>query len=363
VLDRLMLLPHLLDRAPATSPLSKRLGRNFGVCPVQPARTPLAEWPAHKVVALHAGGAVEACSGYRDSLVTPLGSFFRRIFYHPLLDTLYRAWNDHRPVVLSPDVVWLTLTGGLARHLQVHASEFRDRLVSHAGQEVLTAQRDDFVAGSPDNDWPAVFAELSEAVRAVIGSAHELIVAEFSTTGPVERAASEVMLMSALRPYFASRVSSRCGIPSITLEGTVADWEMVLQRASGWERFGLGWWLDHLLPVLEQLVAAAKGQVDLSFWQSIFQSSLLCGREHVSGWVCNLFPYLADEGRIEANVSFAGGALHVFGGGLGRVPFAWEYGPRRRRRELEFLGGLVGIRQQRDTLSLRPEIGWAVRHR
>ncbi len=375
MIDKLTLLPGLLRRSAGRS-VAKRPGRSFGVCPVQPARRPLVEWPARRVVALHAGGPVEACSAYRQRLVAPPGNVVRRclapVFYHPLIDTLYRAWRDHRPVVLSPDALWLTLTQGLARHLQVHAGAYRSALVPHAGRRLLDVRRDDFVFGSPNNPWPEVFAEFSAAIRDVAGrDTHELFVADFSTTGPVERAASEAMLLSALQPYFAYRTWMLCGIPSLTLEGTVEDWEKLLQRARGWDRLGLGWWLEHLLPVLEQFVAAARGRVDLSFWQSIFQVDRLCGRDYVGGWVVNLFPYLVHDRPgsgpvVEAN-SFADPwerrfiALHTFGGGPGRVAFTWEDRRWGIRRDMELLGGLVGIRQEPGTLSLRPEIGWAVR--
>jgi hypothetical protein len=48
-------------------------------------------------------------------------------------------------------------------------------------------------------------------------------------------------------------------------------------------------------------------------------------------------------------------------GGLARVPFEWRY--HGDTYAMEFLGGFVGVRQERETLRLRPEIGWAVRER
>jgi hypothetical protein len=48
-----------------------------------------------------------------------------------------------------------------------------------------------------------------------------------------------------------------------------------------------------------------------------------------------------------------------FPSGLARAPFLWKY--LDRRYEMEFLGGFVGVRQEADTLRLRPEIGWAIR--
>jgi uncharacterized protein DUF4419 len=35
---------------------------------------------------------------------------------HPLLGAVGRAFAEHRPLVLSPDAVWLTIASGVARH-------------------------------------------------------------------------------------------------------------------------------------------------------------------------------------------------------------------------------------------------------
>jgi len=45
--------------------------------------------------------------------------------------------------------------------------------------------------------------------------------------------------------------------------------------------------------------------------------------------------------------------------GLSKAPFRWDY--LDHSFEMEFLGGFVGVAQDQETLTLRPEIGWAVR--
>jgi hypothetical protein len=45
--------------------------------------------------------------------------------------------------------------------------------------------------------------------------------------------------------------------------------------------------------------------------------------------------------------------------GISRAPFHWDY--LDRSFDMEFLGGFVGVIQDKDTLSVKPEIGWAVR--
>ena len=56
---------------------------------------------------------------------------------HPLLSAVARAFADHRPLVLSPDAVWLTIAQGVAQHVRLHAEELRPRLVRHAGRKRL----------------------------------------------------------------------------------------------------------------------------------------------------------------------------------------------------------------------------------
>jgi hypothetical protein len=345
----------------------------FPVSDVTPASEPLREVPYHEAVAAFLGGPVESCSSYQGRLVGNVRS-------HPLVATLHAAFCSHRPVCLSPDIVWLTLAQGLAHHVNAHAEELRDHLVRHAGKLRIVVRRDDFVKGSPENPWPEVFGEFSAAIRSHIADeAHGLIVADFSTTGPVERAASEVVLLDAMHSFFEYELRTVCGIPSVTLEGTTEDWRAVARRAEGFTRFGLGWWVEALRPVLGQFVAAAGGDIDRSFWESIYKwrGPKGSGSPHVTGWVLDLFPYVANpEARYARPGSAAAPALRRnlwlgvrqerhgpgrddFPGLPARAPFCWRY--FERVFEMEFVGGLVGVRQDPATLCLRPEVGWAVR--
>src|SRR5262249_37763132 len=149
-----------------------------------------------------------------------------------------------------------------AHHVNANAEVLRPRLVKHEGKLPLVVHRDEFVKGSPENPWPGVFAEFSAAIRAHVGDAQNLIVADFSTTGPVERAASEVVLLDTMQAYFSYELRTLCGIPSITLEGTVEDWRKIAGRVLEFGRFDLQWWLEPLQPILEQFVVAASGRVD-----------------------------------------------------------------------------------------------------
>ena len=223
------------------------------------------------------------------------------------------------------------------------------------------------------------------------------MVAAFSTTGPIERAASELVLMSAMRSYFDFLLVTRCGIPEITLLGTIDDWRAIRQRAEVFAEFDLADWVEALRPVLDQFVAAAEGRVDRAFWQSIYKVSSQSGGPYVTGWINALFPYLQDGSGAEGDDRFtpairrndeaytwwqptevdagAAGADEVAkaraiadafrGPGLGafpralcQAPLTWDYLGTLLAMTLS--GGFVGIAQDPATFAVRPAIGWAV---
>jgi hypothetical protein len=59
---------------------------------------------------------------------------------HPLLGAIGRAFAEHRPIVLSPDAVWLTIAQGVAQHVRLHAEELRPLPVNHSGRRRLTVE-------------------------------------------------------------------------------------------------------------------------------------------------------------------------------------------------------------------------------
>jgi len=312
--------------------------------------------------------AIEACGANQRQLVRAPG--FGEAA-HPLIEAVHTAFAGHYPLVLSPDDVWLCLAQGFAMHVEANAEALRSRFVRHEGKLVLKIRRDGFVKGSSDNDWQGCFAEWSDAIAAHIGKKRDLVVASFSTTGPIERAASELVLMSAMKSYFNFLLVTRCGIPTITLLGTVEDWRSIRRRAEVLAEFDLADWVAVLLPVLDQFVAAAAGSADREFWRSIYKQHHASGGPYVTGWINVLFPYL-DGGapeRIRRNEyanrwlqdmdeEFCGATVGAFPRGLSHVPLTWDY--QETLIPMRLSGGFVGISQDPQTRAVRPAIGWAV---
>jgi hypothetical protein len=314
---------------------------------------------------------LEAYSRHAGTLVTPRVHPIEGAT-HPFLRAVNLAYADHRSLVLSPDMIWLLLAQGFARHVNENVELMRSRFVAHEGKVEILVIRDEFVRGFEGNDWEGVFAEFSEQIRAHIGpTAHGLIARTFSTTGIVEKAAMEVTLMDAFQGYFEYRVLTRCGIPEITLKGTPDDWVSVRDGAAAFADYGIEWWTEHLLPVLDQFVAASQGDINTMFWQNFYKQHGGSGGPFISGQVVNFFPYVKGHRGTHRNPYLGPKAIEerMWGGltsdavpsALSAAPFTWEY--LGRELPMEFIAGFIGVAQDWDTLALRPEIGWAVRDR
>lgn len=134
---------------------------------------------------------------------------------------------------------------------------------------------------------------------------HAAVTADFTTTTPASRAATEIALMAATKNYFCFGMRTTCGIPAVTLLGTEADWVSVRKRAEDLGKLMLpeftNFWMPLLLPLLDEFVESYRGHVRHGFWQSMVKlrnNGMFSGyAEFISGWMQILFPYLA-SGRL-----------------------------------------------------------------
>jgi len=260
------------------------MGRTFSVSKVEPA--------AQRCDPLNRAQALSSLVRSRvEQMWTSDARLVSCTDVHPLVQMARKAFYEHRPIVLSPDAIWFCLAQGFAQHVNLHAEQLRKRFVSHEGKLKLVVERLDFELGR-SNPWPEAFAAFSDQIASHVGKLRNLVVADFSTTGPLERAASEVALMDAFQGYFEYEMICGCGIPAITLLGTPADWRSVRQRAAMFGEFDLEQWVRALLPVLDRVVLAAEGRDDPEFWQSFFHHESWSGGSALTGWIHVLFPYL-----------------------------------------------------------------------
>ena len=312
-------------------------------------------------------GGVKPESHYQSSGVpVSSGGGFHGWIRHAFVNAVHIAFANHYPLTITPDHIWMCIAQGLSSHVNANADKLRMKFVKHEGKKTLIVRRDDFVKGSPDNPWPEVFEEISEQIRKHVGSeTHNLLTPEFTTTGPNEKAASQVVLMDTLKNYFEYELHSFCGIPEITLEGTVDDWKKLRDKTLSLAQYDLEWWIEVLKPILDQFVSAASGKVDKQFWCDMYKRNNISGGPYITGWIITLFPYLS-RGKIQNPYLKEWNKERVFGGvttssfprGVVYTPLKWVY--QEEELLMHFYAGFMSVNQDPHTLALCPEIGWAI---
>jgi hypothetical protein len=301
---------------------------------------------------------------------------------HPLVDAVATAFSEHRPLTLSPDAIWLAIEQGFAHHVANHAEALRRRLVRHEGKRELKAIIHDTSPTSLELAVADFSAQIREASDPVL---HESLICDFSTTTPEIHTASEVVLMDCYSSYFEYMMSCVCGIPSVTVQGSLEDWHRIRARVEVLATFGLEWWVDRLRPILNEFVQTVEGHPSLPFWQAIYKPRKTYGTDTVTGWIADLFPYLGDapdqrrnhilsfdreewEIPLEAGVRTGGFDTKgvtpkSFPSGLSSVPVNLTFRSGQRERNLDLVAGFFGIEQDLETLALSPLVSWAVTER
>ena len=286
--------------------------------------------------------------------------------YHSFFDGVYRAYSDHRPLVISPDMIWLLIAQGFSQHINSDPEKYRKYFVQHEGKQTLMVQNNAIRLDDPNSPWEQVFPEFSTQIAAHTGQ--ELIntlTAGFSTTSTTTRLVSQITIMDAMKSYFEYVVFIvGCGIPRVTLEGTPADWQAVRKKANSLKKYDLDWWLKELDPILTQFVTASKGNADKDFWRNLFKVHK-AGKPYqsnkIDGWFVKFFPYTRDGKRNDLQ-TLTGSSnlpdeivkvplLHVFQNTDGTTV----------QTPLELWAGFTGLQQNRQVFSLKPEIGWMIK--
>jgi hypothetical protein len=309
-----------------------------------------------------------------DYLVIDFPEETRGRSLHPFMATLAEAFNNHFPLLLSPDHVWAVIMQGFGLHIHQNAEALRAQFVEHQGKKELTVRDDRLAPGSPVEAWRETLKAFASQIGGHIGEDRvELLCPTFTTTGGVEAATFRTLLMGAFKDYFSYGWEVLCGIPSITLAGEPSDWVMIRDRIEALRRYDLDWWIDPLGVVCDELVKTAKGEPDLTFWRSMVRESSMSGATWWDGWVCNFFPYLyrADvemprNPMLRTQVPAAhemqdynGMVAEDFPCGMTRVEGTYSY--MGAISKVELLSGFVGTRRDEATSALTPVLGWALR--
>jgi len=289
--------------------------------------------------------------------------------YHAFFNGMHKAYAEHRPFVLSPDMIWLLISQGFAKHIINNAEELRHHFVDFNKQMTIIVKDGRINIDDPGTPWELIFPQFMDKIAKFTGI--ELInnlTSNFTTTTVTEQIASQITIMEAMKVYFRYNLMyAVCGIPEITLEGTTEDWERLIKKAKKLTKYSLSWWINDLVPILEQFVEASQNKIDIPFWRNMFKYHTpdeYGAPDMVDGWITKFFPYDKTGNRTEIPIPRGLVGETDLPEEIIKVDLLYikdfEDGTSEKML-LELWSGFVGLEQDKETLALRPKIGWMIR--
>lgn len=284
--------------------------------------------------------------------------------YNSFFNGMYQAYAEHRPFVLSPDMIWLLISQGFSRHINANPEKLRTYFVDFSGELTLVVNSENDLLKDSIR-WEEIFPQFTTQIAQYSGEELiNILTSDFSTTTAVEKIASEITIMEAMEPYFEFVVMRLiCGIPEITLQGTTEDWQKLLEKTEKLGDYDLHWWTKELEPLLEEFVNASKGDIDKKFWRNMFKyhSQKQYGApEVIDGWIVKFFPYDKDGKRNNLKKLIGGESLPEEMVKVD-VKYIKTDGIQTEETMLELWAGFIGLEQNTETYALTPKISWMVK--
>ncbi|KAI9292853.1 hypothetical protein K502DRAFT_325592 [Neoconidiobolus thromboides FSU 785] len=298
---------------------------------------------------------------------------------HPYLslngfaETIHLAYDQHHGLTLAPHHLWIVILQALAIHVNLNGEKYKQTLgIQHSGQENIDIRRDNFILGG-NNNWQQLFPEFVDIINTKVSNdLSSLLNKPFSTSDELAIAVTSLTIMDLYKNYFTYSVTTRCGIPEISLLGTIEDWKDLLQRSqtllSKFE--DLKFWKKELIPVLNQFIQAKQDTIDNDFWTKLYKPEGGSGGPFISGWINVFYPYLQSDNEYikndfmnwkEEGNMFSGTTYNQIPAGFTKTPFVWNY--HAEKFQMNFIAGFLGAKKSTIKQDhIEPAISWFINY-
>ncbi|CAM9612750.1 unnamed protein product [Ectocarpus sp. 12 AP-2014] len=234
-----------------------------------------------------------------------------------LVSTIMTAYSHHADLVLRPDDVWLTILAQFCLYINKNAESLRDRIVNHEGKKVLRVEGGGNLFSA---DYPALIREMLGKIRQNIKTPElaDWFKPGFTTTANTDEVAAAATAISSLQAYFSYEIHLECGLPSVTLMGTVQDWKLLRAKVERLLDFEvkdnpegdvMEVWVGYLRKVCDGFVESAEhpdSTETLQFWDKVVSHiGGGSGVSYITGWLSAFACFNKDGKFMGRNTSKA----------------------------------------------------------
>ena len=298
------------------------------------------------------------------------------IFNHEkssLIQGLVLAYKNHYPITITPDMIWILVLQGFSRFMEKHAEKVREIFVNFSGKKELNVERNDLTPyTATKEDWDGIMKEFVEKIGTNVGQETvDNLECNFSTTSQVAQVTSQVSIMSSMKQYFTYKVRMLgCGISTISLEGSMEDWEKIKSKLEFLSTKGLEWYTKHLIPIIDKIIESKNyynynGQLSeelIEFWKGMIR---LKGRggfyepHMINGWIVKFIPNLSEKyPQVYEEINERNVPDQII-----CCPMELTFIPSKGKKieySCSLFSGFYGMVQDKETFNVRPVIGYAI---
>ena len=209
-----------------------------------------------------------------------------------LIGTVIKAYNQHHNLILRPDDIWLTILSQFNLYVNANSETLRDKFVDFQGKkELKIVLNGTLKSGDTAQLFQFIIQELGNLIDTNIKSSiRDLILPNFSTTTTTDTISAGITMISVFKNYFDYKCILSCGIPNVTLLGTVDDWILLLNKTKQLSNYNFQS-VDILIPILEQFITVFNDP-NIEFWSHICDyRSFGSGPSYISGWITAFCAY------------------------------------------------------------------------
>lgn len=278
-------------------------------------------------------------------------------------DTLVAAYNNHWVLRTSPEDWWMTISQKIATTIDREANHpnVRSFFVNHEGKKRLVVDAGPSIYNT---NYDQFFREMSRQIRANINKPlyTNAMESDFSSSTPVHKIVSNIMLMYSFKEYFDYVSNLFCGIPGVIMMGKEIDWENMISKLEEVEsilepiedQLQLAKWFKSSKRVLKELLNTFRGNPNQDWWlriMTIKHRGGSGGGTYIDGW------YVRDFLGKTGNVDF-----RALKSGLNAVPLIITDG--QREEEAALVAGVTGYKVEKGTNTNVPVVsavqGWGL---
>ena len=206
-------------------------------------------------------------------------------------------------------MIWLLILQGYSKFMEKYSELVRERYVNFEGKKTLCVNRYGiFPKKATKEIWRGIIQEYVDKIESNVGK--EIISnlkSDFSTTNFVTLTTCQVSIMSAMKEYFTYKLlMGGCGISSITLEGSLEDWQKIKSKLEFLSTKALKWWTKHLIPIIDNIIKTKEyydknnkiNQNLKEFWKDMIRvkgKGDLYDPHMINGWIIKFIPDYSEE--------------------------------------------------------------------